>query len=129
MNQFLLYIGMYNVTGALLLMLLNSEKIADTILRKYTEIINDPYSHGPFGRLWLWWASTSNLFLGIVMILSSRWHETAQKEVIIVAITTYAIMYLVMIIGGRKPKYGRGIIVTHALWILQISWGIWAILN
>ena len=120
---------MYNVTGALLLMLLNSEKIADTILRKYTEIINDPYSHGPFGRLWLWWASTSNLFLGIVMILSSRWHETAQKEVIIVAITTYAIMYLVMIIGGRKPKYGRGIIVTHALWILQISWGIWAISN
>ena len=129
MNQFLLYIGIYNVIGSLVLMTLNSEKITDTLLRKYTEIINEPYTHGPFGRLWLWWAASSNLFLGLIMILSTRWDEKAQKEVIILAIITYVIMYLIMLFGGKKPKYGRGVIVTHALWILQITWGLWAILN
>ena len=72
MNNFLLWIGIYNVLGALLLMALNSEKISDTVLRKYTEIIKEPYSHGAFGQLWLWWAATSNLFLGMVMVLSTK---------------------------------------------------------
>lgn len=110
-------------------MTLNSEKLADSLLRKYTEIINQPYAHGPFGRLWLWWAASANLFLGFIMILSRRWGDSAQKEVILLVTTTYIIMYLVMIFGGKKPKYGRGIIVTHALWLLQIVWGIWVILN
>ncbi len=127
MNNFLLWIGIYNVLGALLLMALNSEKISDTVLRKYTEIINEPYSHGPFGQLWLWWAATSNLFLGLVMVLSTRWSDLAQKEVAILAVATYVLMYLVLIIGGRKPKYGRGIYVAHILWLFQIGWGLWVI--
>ena len=129
MHQFLLYIGIYNVAGSLLLMLFNSEKVADSILRKYTEIISEPYLHGPFGRLWLWWAASSNLCLGMIMIIASRWNEHVQREVILIAIGTYLIMYFVMIIGGKKPKYGRGLIVTHVLWVLQISWGIWSLID
>ena len=124
MQDFLFWIGMYNVLGALLLMLLNSQKISDSILRKYTEIINEPYSHGPFGRMWLWWAATSNLFLGMVMVLSLRSSLLAQKEVIILVLMTYILMYFVMVFGGKKPKYGRGIYVTHILWLAQITWGL-----
>lgn len=129
MTNFLLYIGIYNVIGALLLVFMNSEIIADKVLRKYTEIISIKYSHGPFSKLWLWWAASSNLFLGMIMILSTRWNEQIQKEVIMIAIGVYVIMYLVMIFGAKKPKYGRGIIVTHLLWIFQITWGSWTLLN
>lgn len=129
MHQFLLYIGIYNLVGALLLMFLNNEKLADILLRKYIEIVNEPYSHGAFGRLWLWWAASSNLFLGLIMILATRWEEKAQKEVIIMTLITYLIMYVVMIVGAKKPKFGRGIITTHFLWIIQIAWGLWSIFS
>lgn len=129
MPSFLLYIGLSNVLGSLLLMCMNAEKMGDTLLRKYTEIINEPYSHGPFGKMWLWWAASTNLFLGLTMILSVRWEASAQKEVILLVLLTYVIMYLVMLIGAKKPKYGRGIYVTHFLWLAQIGWGAWLILS
>lgn len=127
MHSFLLCIGLYNLLGFFILTLLHSEKISDTILRKYTEIINQPYSHGPFGRLWLWWAASSNLFLGAIMVLSTRWNEHAQLEVIYLVLITYVIMYFVLLFGGKKPKFGRGVYITHFLWLSQISWGIYAL--
>lgn len=77
--------------------------------------------------MWLWWAASANFFLGLVMVLSTRWGGVAQKEEVILVLMTYALMFVVMLVGGRKPKFGRGIYVTHLLWIAQISWGIWAI--
>lgn len=73
MTHFLLYIGLYNILGAFLMMSMHSEKIADSLLRKFTEIIAQTYTQGPFGRLWLWWAATTNLFLGAIMLLATRW--------------------------------------------------------
>ena len=128
MTVFLFYIGLYNVLGALLLVSLNSQKLSETLLRKYTEIINEPYSHGPFGRMWLWWAATSNLFLGLTMVISSRWPKEIQKEIIVLVLITYSLMYTVMLFGGKKPKYGRGIYVTHILWLSQIAWGLYTII-
>ena len=127
MYDFLLWIGLYNVLGAVLLASLYAEKWADTVLRKATEIIAAPYQHGPFGRMWLWWAATSNLFLGAVMVLATRWEAAVQKEVILLVLGTYVLMYLVMLFGARKPRYGRGIYVTHFLWLGQIAWGAWAL--
>lgn len=124
MIDFLFWIGSYNILGAVVLISFNSTKIGDTLLRKYTEIINEPYTHGAFGKLWLWWAATANLFLGMIMCLATRWGEAIQKEVILLVLVTYGIMYLVMFLGARRPKYGRGIYITHLLWIAQITWGI-----
>lgn len=126
MQQFLWWIGLYNVVGVLVLAAMHSERFADTVLRRATEIVAVPYTHGEFGRLWLWWATSANLFLGSVMMLSTRWGHQAQREVTLAAVAVYAVMYLVMIFGGKKPKYGNGIYVTHGLWIAQITWGLWA---
>ena len=123
MTHFLLYIGLYNILGAFLMMSMHSEKIADSLLLKFTEIIAQPYVHGPFGRLWLWWVATTNLFLGAIMLLATRWEPWIQHEICLAVVGVYVIMYLVMIIGGSQPKYGRGIYVTYVLWFLQIAWG------
>ncbi len=129
MTSFLFWIGAYNIFGAIVTMTMSSEKLSDTILRKVTEIISEPYSHGPFGRMWLWMAASCNLFLGATMMLSTRWNTLAQQEVAFLCVVTYAILYAVMIMGGRKPKFGRGIHFTHVLWLGQMAWGIWVIIT
>ncbi len=109
-------------------MLLHVESIADTVLRKATEIIAVQYTHGLFGRLWLWWAATMNLFLGSIMLLATRWDEFVQKEICAVVAIAYSIMYLVLLFGGKKPKYGRGVFITHLLWLGQIAWALYVLL-
>ena len=129
MGNFLLWIGLYNLLGSFILMAFHFEKIGDTLLRKWTEIINIPYTHGNFGRMWLWWTASANLFIGLVMLLATRWSLDIQKEITILVLIVYIIMYIVMLLGGKKPKFGRGIYITHALWMAQIAWGIWVILS
>lgn len=129
MSDFLLWIGLYNLIGSIMLMAMHFERIADTLLRRATEIIAEPYLHGAYGRLWLWWAATMNLFVGVVMLLATRWEAVVQKEIILAVVGIYVLMYLVMVFGGRKPKYGSGIYVTHVLWLIQIAWGIYTFLH
>lgn len=122
MESFLLWIGLYNVVGPIVLAFMHHEPTADFMLRKATEVIAEPYSHGKFGRLWLWWAATSNAGLGVVMVMASRWPEHIQAQVTAAALGVYVAMYLVMLFGARKPRYARGIYVVHALWLGQMAW-------
>ena len=77
----------------------------------------------------MWWAATTNLFLGAIMILASRWPLELQREVTIAVIAVYAIMYLVCTIGGRRPPWGRGVLSLHVLWPAQMAWGLWALFS
>ncbi len=128
MDAFLLWIGAYNALAPLVFVpMVCSDRFADLVLRRATEIIAEPYAHGPYERLFLWWVATTNGALGLLMILARRWDPSAQREVAIVVVGVYACMWLVMLIGARGPKWGRGIWVTHALWLAQLAWGIHAI--
>ena len=130
MSSFLWWIGLYNLLGSLVLMLMHHPRIADWVMRKGTEMTSEPYEHGRFGRLWLWWAATTNSFVGAVMMLATRWPVDVQREVCIAVIVVYAIMYVVAIIGGRRrPPWGRGVLSIHVLWPAQMAWGVWALLH
>lgn len=130
MAAFLLWIGLYNLLGSLLLMAMHDQRLADWLLSKGTQMVSEPYEHGRFGRLWLWWAATSNMFLGAVMMLASRWPTDIQREVTIMALAVYAIMYVVCIVGGRKrPPWGPGVASLHVLWPAQMAWGVWALIQ
>jgi hypothetical protein len=130
MSAFLWGIGLYNVVGSLVLMLMHNQRIADFVLRKGTEMIVEPYEHGRFGLLWLWWSATSNLFLGMIMVLATRWPVEVQREVTIMVLAVYVLMYVVVIIGGRRPPWGRrGVMSLHVLWPGQIAFGVWALFN
>jgi hypothetical protein len=129
MADFLFWIGWYNLLGAFLMMAFHSERIADTLMRHWTEVVASAYTHGTFGRLWLWWAAAGNLFLGFVMLRAVGWPPAIQRDVTIGAVGLYGIMYAVLLVGGRKPTYGRGVPMVHLLWIAQISWGGYALWN
>jgi hypothetical protein len=129
MGEFLFWIGLYNLLGSFLLMAMHHEPLAAWVMRRGTEMVSEPYEHGRFGLLWLWWAATGNCFLGAVMLLATRWPPEAQREVCICVIALYAIMYVVCVAGGRKPPWGRGVYSLHVLWPAQIAWGVWALVR
>lgn len=124
MATFLTWIGWYNVLGAALLAAMHFEPVADFLLRRATEIVAEPYAHGPFGRLWLWWAAAANLFLGAAMVRAASWDIATQREVVVGALGVYAVMFVVLLVGGRGAKFGRGIWITAALWLAQLGWGV-----
>lgn len=125
MKEFLYWIGWYNLLGAAVLAAMHSEKVADFMLRRATEVVAAPYEHGAWGRLWLWWAATVNGFLGLVMVLATRWDLQVQREVTFAAVGVYLVMWIVVIVGARGAKWGRGVPVLHVLWLGQMAWGVW----
>ena len=89
MTSFLTYVGWYNLLGPVLLFALQSERIADLVLRRGTEILAQPYAHGPYGRLWLWWTAGANGALGFVMVRAVGWPRDAQNDVVVAALFVY----------------------------------------
>ena len=122
MEAFLWWIGLYNLLGPLVLGVMHREAVADFMLRRATEVVAIPYRHGSFGRMWLWWAATANGALGAIMMFASRWPEPVQREVCWAVLGCYVAMYIVVLVGGRGAKFGRGIPVVHGLWLAQIGW-------
>lgn len=129
MNDYLFYIGWYNLIGAVLIASLHVESFAKTFLNKVTEIALYPYEHGKFGKMWLWWAASANFFLGYIMLRSASWPIEIQQDITVASLIVYAIMFLVLIVGGRQPTFGRGVYVTYFLWIAQIAWGMFALIQ
>lgn len=128
MNDFLFWIGLYNLSAPFVFLpMLFSESFADLVLRRATEIIAEPYAHGPYGRMWLLWVTTVNVGIGAIMMLATQWSLGAQREIIWTVLGIYFAMWLAMLIGARGPRWGRGVYVTHGLWIAQISWAVWAL--
>jgi hypothetical protein len=128
MDAFLLWIGLYNLTAPLLFVpMLFSERFADLVLRRATEIIAEPYTHGPFGRMWLLWVTVANTGLGALMLLARAWPTEAQRHVATVILGVYAFMWLGMLLGARGPRWGRGVYITHGLWLVQMAWCGWAL--
>lgn len=128
MDAFLFWIGLYNLTAPVLFVpMLFSERFADLILRRATEIIAEPYVHGPFGRMWLLWVTVANTGLGALMIFARAWPPAAQRQVAFVILGVYAAMWIGMLVGARGPRWGRGVYVTHGLWLAQMGWCAWAL--
>lgn len=127
MSDFLLWIGAYNALGAVLVMAMHSEAVADGVLRRVTEVIERPYRHEGLARMWMWWAAMVNLFMGVVMVRAAGWPVAVQREVTALAIGVYVFGWLCVVVGMRRPRYGRGIYALHPLWLGQAGWGAWAL--
>lgn len=131
MAEFLLWIGLYNALGALLLPALAIwPRFADRLLSTWVEISVPPYDHGAHGALWVWWAASVNAFLGVVMLLATRWDAFIQREVILAVIGVYLAMWAVAIAALRSPRYNRrGLYaVILVMWPAQMIWGLWTAL-
>jgi len=125
MSQYLFWIGAYNVIGALMLTCCLHEGTADLVLRRMTYMVSEPYVHGAFSRLWMLWAASVNLALGVIMMYASRWELEAMRVVTLASIFGYAVVLAAAIWVRGDPKWGPGLYVGYALWIAQIGWGAW----
>tara|TARA_B100000676_G_C17334745_1_gene463156 strand:+ start:130 stop:531 length:402 start_codon:yes stop_codon:yes gene_type:complete len=124
MTLFLWVIGIYNLLGAFLLIAMQRERVANVVLHTATRILTEPYTHGPSGRMWLWWAAIAQIFIGGIMLLATGWPMAVAQGVTAMVLVVYVGMHLVMLLGAKPPKYGSGIYVTHVLWILQEIWAV-----
>jgi len=125
MKSFLLWIGAYNVLGALVLPLLVKESIADKVLRTWLQFVAAPYRHGEYGALWIWWSAMTNLFLGAIMMMASRWQGEPQRAVAAGAVGVYVIGVILGLFAARSPRYNaRGVLFSLLLWVAQIAWGV-----
>lgn len=131
METFLLGIGWYNLLGSFILLAMVRPGLADLVFTRLTEIGRVPHQAGPFGAIWIWWAGVTNLFLGVVMVRATAWPSEVQGEVALGALGVYALMELGLIAAharGRMPL-GRGVWVTHGLWLGQLGWGVAAFVH
>ena len=110
MGEFLFYIGLYNALGSLVLEAMHDETPAPACGSAR-------------------WAASPTGALGLIMVLAADFPESAQRPITLVAVGCYVVMWVVMSVGARRPKYGRGIWFTHGLWAAQVGWGLWAALR
>jgi hypothetical protein len=129
MSSFLWYIGWYNVVGSLALVFALRPKLAEKLLVQVFQVVIAPYSHGTHGRMWIWWAMTSNLGLGIIMVQAASWPHEVQQGVTAAVIVVYAIMAIVLVAATQIPARWRayGLWSTLVLWIAQIGWAAYGL--
>jgi hypothetical protein len=63
------------------------------------------------------------------MVRAAAWPDDVQHDVVAGTTGVYALMVVVLMVGGRGPAFGAGIPVVHALWLAQMAWGLWALLG
>jgi len=129
MSRYLLWIGAYNITGSVVLLLCLRDSIADFVLRRATYMVTAPYVHGDFSRLWMLWAASVNLGLGVIMMFAARWDVQPQRVVTAVSVAGYVVIVIAAISASHDPKWGPGIYVGYVLWFAQIAWGSWAFMR
>ena len=130
MTTYLWWIGSVNGLGFFLLLGAMSDHFADGLLRRWTKILPDdqPYRHSDYSRVWLWWAVIGTGFYAGINIIATDWPAEYARVIVWGNVYAYGFFELLAIAATRSPRYGRGIWVTHVLWIAQGGWGVVAAL-
>jgi hypothetical protein len=128
---YLCFIGIANLVGVGLLLGALSERFADRLLRRWTQIIaeSEPYRHSSHSRLWLWWAAVGTGFYGAINCIAATWPVQYARIIAWGNVYAYGAFELLAIAATRSPRYGKGIRVAHVLWIGQAGWGVWVAMS
>ncbi len=121
--------GSVNLLGTLMLLAALSENVADGLLRRWTQIIKPdvPFRDGAYGRIWLWWAIIGTGFFGAINLIATRWPLEYARWIAFGDVYAYGSFELLAIAASISRRYGRGITVSHFLWIAQTGWGIFTV--
>lgn len=116
-------VGWWLLAGSVVFMGCVVESFADKLLRQWTAILSQPYTHGPYGHIFVLWAGMLNVALGAFLILAPDWDPEARRAVLIATNVGYAIFFGLAIAALRSPKYGPGMWVSTVLWGTLLAWG------
>jgi hypothetical protein len=128
-NYFFLALGFWNIIGSIFLYLMLNQKLADNILRKWAEIITQPYDIGKYGSLWLLWAATTNTFFGVINIFATNWQKNNQIIVIYGDLFVYLTLFLAAILMLKDENFGKGHYVNIVLIFFWIVWGVYSFIS
>ncbi len=131
MSAYLTFIGAMNLAGTLTLMAALSDRVADALLRRWTFIAktDEPIRHGPYGRVWLWWAIVGTGFFGVLNLVAASWPEAQARVVLYGDLYTYGAFEVLAIGMSLSRRFGPGVVVCHVLWLVQGGWGLWVALR
>jgi hypothetical protein len=129
MGIYLTCIGVLNLVVAAVLLGAVNEWFADGILRRWTRMIprDTPYTHGPHGRLWIWWAIIGSSFFASINLLASNWPPEAAEFIVIADVAWYSAFEFLAICGSLSGRFGSGMYVAHVLWVGQGGWGVYVL--
>lgn len=126
MAAYLTFIGAMNLLGVFLLLGAMSERFADRLLRRWTAILpaDTPYTHSPYGRIWLWWAAIGTGFFAALNLVAAAWPPEYARMIVYGDIYAYFAFEALAIAASLSGRYGRGMAVSHVLWLGQGGWGV-----
>lgn len=129
MRHYLCFIGVMNALGVLALLGCLREDVADRLLRRWCWIVpqDHPYTHSPYGRLWLWWAILGTAAFSAWNLAATTWPPELARQIILGDVCVYLGFEALAIAGSRSPRFGPGVHVAHVLWLGQAGWGIWTL--
>ena len=129
MSTYLACIGILNLLVAAVLLGAVYEPFADGVLRRWTRMIprDTPYTHGPHGRLWIWWAIIGSSFFATMNLLASSWPPELASLIVSADVFWYGAFEFLAICGSLSGRFGSGMYVAHILWIGQGGWGIYVL--
>lgn len=119
-STFLYTIGLYNLIALPALAAMLSHHMGDTFLRRWCQLICQPYELGRHGPLWLWWSILCTAFFGWVNVRAASWPAIAQRDLVIADLALYAAFTALTIGALRSPRYARG------MWFNIPLFGFWA---
>lgn len=126
MRSYLIFIGIMNALGTLLLLGALHQNFADGLLRRWTYLLpaQTPYQHSAYGRIWLWWAIIGAAVFAGWNLAAAAWPPEFARVIVLGDIFAYGIFELLAIGGTLSPRFGPGIWIAHGLWLGQAGWGI-----
>lgn len=126
MPAYLLFIGAMNVFGALLMVAALKSSVSDLLLRRLTYILpaDKPFVHSPYSHIWLWWAIIATAVLAGLNLVAADWPPEYARVIVIGDVAAYSAFEALAIAGTLSPRYGRGVLVAHVLWVGQAGWGL-----
>lgn len=129
MHHFLLFMGLMNTLGAVLLMAATRETVSDLLLRRWTRILplDRPFRYGPGAVLWTWWAAVGTAGFAWLNLRALQLAPTFAEEIIRFDVMVYLGFEGLAVLGSASRQYGPGLWLAHPLWIGQALWGMSAL--
>jgi len=94
------------------------------MLNEWTMMFRTEFSLDYWGKVWLMWAISLNIFFGLINILAVGWGYNDVKEILIAAdIVAYVSFTGLAVWGLRAGRLGSGAYSVFLIFSFWIIWG------
>jgi hypothetical protein len=130
MNTYLLALGWWNLVGCFLMFGFFNEAFGNKMLNEWTKIFVKEYKLDHWSRFWMFWAIGLNIFFAVTNIMAADWNYPEVKQFLIGSdIVAYTLFLGLALWGINAGKCASGIYSVIVIFMIWISWGVYALFN